>query len=87
VHEETQNGTGKRSSRSQKGRGSAAVAAVAADDAAQDWGSNSRQPTARKMLASATEMAIGGWMLEDLYFLYRIDLKSSDMILLPMSDA
>jgi hypothetical protein len=39
------------------------------------------------MLASATEMAIGGWMLEDLYFLYRIDLKSSDMILLPMSDA
>jgi hypothetical protein len=52
--------TGKRSSRSQKGRGSAA-----ANDAAQDWGFNSRQPTAREVPASATDMAIG-CMLEEL---------------------
>lgn len=44
-------------------------------------------PTARKMPASATDMAIGGWLLDDLYLLQRIELKSPDMIHLPMSDA
>jgi hypothetical protein len=84
VHEETQNGTGKRSSRSQKGRGSAVAAA---DDAAQDWGPTLGSPRQGKcLLRPQRRLLVDGW-LEDLYLLHRIDLKSSDMILLPMSDA